>query len=118
MPTLQETFDIVASHLLRQGRRSVDSEGRCLYRGPNGLKCGAGCLIPDELYDPDIEGRGVKCSEVEAVLDGHDLEVCRIGQLIHDTMPPKEWPDALAMYADRLGLTFTPPQPKAGHVQA
>lgn len=28
----------------------------CLYRGPNGMKCAAGHLIPDEKYKPKIEG--------------------------------------------------------------
>jgi hypothetical protein len=52
--TLQETFDKVCVHLLTQLQKSVflDSNGSmaCAYRGPNGLKCAVGCLIPDELY--------------------------------------------------------------------
>lgn len=28
----------------------------CLYRGPNGMKCAAGHLIPDEKYKPKMEG--------------------------------------------------------------
>lgn len=36
--------------MLEQGKRSTNSEG-CMYRGPNGLKCAIGHLIPDNLYD-------------------------------------------------------------------
>lgn len=28
----------------------------CLYRGPHGMKCAAGHLIPDENYRPGMEG--------------------------------------------------------------
>lgn len=53
----QEIFEMVAKHLFQQKERSMD--GKCLYRGPNGKKCAIGILIPDEKYDPDMEG---KCS--------------------------------------------------------
>ena len=36
--------------------KSIENEGVCAYRSPNGRKCAAGQLIPDELYDPKIEG--------------------------------------------------------------
>jgi hypothetical protein len=60
--TEQEVFDIVARHLLTQGRRAAvdlgynDGQLNCLYRTPEGLKCAAGCLIPDEAYDESMEG--------------------------------------------------------------
>lgn len=31
----------------------------CVYRGDNGQKCAVGCLIPDEIYDTNMEGHGV-----------------------------------------------------------
>lgn len=58
MMTPQEIFDTVANHLRKQGRPAM-SEGNCVYRGPDGTKCAIGCLIPDELYEEDMEGRGV-----------------------------------------------------------
>lgn len=55
----QEIFDKVAPHLFTQGCRSSDNAadffGTCLYRGPNGMSCAVGVLIPDELYDPEME---------------------------------------------------------------
>ena len=56
--TLQEVFDIVSKHLLKQNERSGFSDDSCSYRGPNGLKCAAGILIPDEEYTFDsFEGK-------------------------------------------------------------
>ena len=55
----QEIFDKVAPHLFTQGCRSsadaADFFASCLYRGPNGMSCAVGVLIPDELYDPEME---------------------------------------------------------------
>lgn len=63
--TPQEIFDTVATHLFTQGVMAVntslipDSDGtaKCAYRGDNGVKCAAGCLIPDELYKPEMENK-------------------------------------------------------------
>ena len=57
----QEIFDTVATHLLKQGRRAVnpDIPHMCHYRGANGTACAVGVLIPDEVYDPMMEGRTV-----------------------------------------------------------
>jgi hypothetical protein len=56
--TKQELFDYVASFLLKQGKRSFTGGG-CMYRGDNGLMCAAGCVIPDEFYDPVMEGNDI-----------------------------------------------------------
>ena len=56
--TNQEVFDKVATHLLTQNRKSINEEetgNACKYRGPNGLKCAAGILIPDDVYDSCME---------------------------------------------------------------
>jgi hypothetical protein len=59
--TRQELFDAVCAHLAQQGRRSWgvserfdDAEG-CLYRGPDGLRCAVGALMPDAVYRPQWE---------------------------------------------------------------
>lgn len=53
----QEIFDTVFTKLYEQGKQSVDPElpHTCMYRGPDGMKCAAGFLIPDELYRPEME---------------------------------------------------------------
>lgn len=55
----QEAYDIVVAHLFTQGRRAYDEDNGCLYRGPNGAKCAVGVLIPDEQYNPAMEGCSV-----------------------------------------------------------
>ena len=50
----QEIFDTVVTHLLTQGVRSANGD-ICLYRGPNGTSCAVGCLIPDEMYEPEMD---------------------------------------------------------------
>lgn len=65
--TAQEIFDTVINHLLQQGGPALnynyDDEALddpvCRYRSNNGLKCAVGCLIPDDQYDPLMEGMGV-----------------------------------------------------------
>lgn len=40
--------------------RSVNSEGKCSYRGSKGKKCAVGMFIPDDLYTPDMEQEPLK----------------------------------------------------------
>lgn len=57
---LQSILDKVVSNLRRQGRVSVnDWDYSCMYRGPNGLKCAAGWLLPDCRYSPKHEKTSV-----------------------------------------------------------
>lgn len=64
MRNMQEDFDTVITHLVNQGKRSIDSvRDMCLYRSEDGLKCAIGCLIPDDRYNPSIEDRLVTNSE-------------------------------------------------------
>lgn len=70
----QEIFDKVFAHLLKQGCRAMEGQS-CRYRarpspGSDGqvLSCAIGALIPDELYNPAIEGRGSAAPAVLAAL--------------------------------------------------
>ena len=84
----QEFFDKTLAHLKQQGVRSA-GVARCLYRGPNGTSCAIGFHIPDELYKPEMEGKGVVNLPVhhpelrplfKGVSDGLMVEL----QLLHD----------------------------------
>ncbi len=57
--TKQEMFDTVATHLFSQGKQALYGDGTCAYRGDEGTKCAIGCLIPDDVYTEDMEGRGI-----------------------------------------------------------
>ncbi len=57
----QEIFDTVLQKIREQGKPSIYCGG-CAYRGPDGLKCAAGHLIPDEDYTKEFEeGTVGKC---------------------------------------------------------
>ena len=59
MNTMQQEFDAVVTHLFKQGRPARYSIHEGAYRGPNGTSCAVGCRIPDEMYDPEMEGDNV-----------------------------------------------------------
>ena len=53
--TPEYILDTVEKELIKQGGPSANEAGMCLYRSPEGRKCGVGVLIPDELYTPDFD---------------------------------------------------------------
>lgn len=46
--------------------KSIDENGNCVYRGPDGKKCAVGLFIPDEFYDPMLE------NSAPGILDGEN----------------------------------------------
>ena len=64
--TPQEIVDTVIPLMVEQGCPSVDEEGNCEYRGPNGVKCAAGFFLTDReakdpaavYYHPDFKEQG------------------------------------------------------------
>lgn len=99
----QEVFDHVATHLIQQTSRS-ESEDGCRYRGPDGLKCAAGCLISDEEYSEDFEEKGwislVANSKVPAV---HKDLIYKL-QDLHDWDAPNLWKQKLVLLAQDFKL--------------
>lgn len=50
----------VAKHLITQGKPAWNPKQEyCAYRAPDGTRCAIGAMIPDALYDPEIEGLGM-----------------------------------------------------------
>lgn len=118
MNTSQQFFQIVASHLLTQGKRSTDGTGFCAYRGDNGLKCALGAVIPDTLYMPKMERKRLRevCTyfpEITALIPDYDLAV--LMQDIHDTNEPKNWKFELASLGKekQLDISFLEQFPDA-----
>jgi hypothetical protein len=52
--TNQKVFEFVVEKLISQGRKSVKGY-QCMYRIGN-LRCAIGHIIPDELYNIEMEG--------------------------------------------------------------
>jgi hypothetical protein len=138
--TPQEIFDTVARHLFTQGERAgivldddPDDIGRgfsCRYRAPGGATCAVGRLLPDDAYDPGMEGNTVDmiCDAYADLLpawmfDHHGL-LDRL-QRVHDTKDHwisderMRWELSLAAEAYELddsilpGLSFNRPEQEA-----
>jgi hypothetical protein len=111
--TEQQVFDQVAKHMLAQGVRSkkADSEHNvCLYRGPAGLKCAAGCLIADDEYTPEMDNNHKGTSWDGLVSRGEvpraHRDLIQDMQSIHDRQEPEDWKAVLKDYAANRGLAF------------
>ncbi len=72
--THQEAYDTICEGLAKQKRRSADFNGYCKYRGPNGLKCAVGVLIPDDKYSVSMEGSDG--SPLEEVMILAEIPLC------------------------------------------
>lgn len=127
--TMQETFDVVARHLLAQGQRScreIDGRRLCAYRGAGGRKCAVGALIPDGLYDPEMDAEvggtalgpsawslverwpGLRPHLGLSPADGPNdrpVRLLRKLQDMHDDYDVARWPRQLALVADLFGLS-------------
>ncbi len=127
---LQEVFDKVAQHLLKQCKQSSNryhldagDEPTCLYRGPDGLKCAVGCLIDDKAYHQGLEGSSVLALDVREALSASGIPVSHgltyeaeqdptvqllsALQSIHDNRSPKDWHSQLWRVAKEFRLTWS-----------
>jgi hypothetical protein len=101
--TTQGLFDTVTRHLFAQGRPALQNDPHmrrsangCMYRGPNGTKCAAGVLIPDDLYDDDMENRPASTFMILQAIGisaGSDEQIGLLGELqrVHDTELVREF---------------------------
>lgn len=118
MLTNQEIFDRVYKHLMSQGKRAYDASGGCAYRGTHGTRCAVGCLIPDAVYTPDIEGAGIPGAKDKTIRGKALSNVLKASGLpptawdlladlqeVHDDRPPEHWAEALTEVAHRYALT-------------
>lgn len=108
MSIKQELFDRISKHLLKQNAKSIDIGG-CLYRGPNGLKCAVGAIIPDKKYSQTIEGSNVHDTEVVDCLPtryqgDNSIEFLYKLQKLHDCAPVDLWKQRLEEIAKDEGL--------------
>lgn len=109
--TNQDLLDTVSEHLLTQMERSaieVGNELHCRYRGPNGLKCAIGCLIPDEKYKPELETIIASNSAIlsAAGLTFEQSALVEELQNIHDGIPVTHWKEHLIVLANKHGLEW------------
>ena len=101
--TNQEVFDIVSAHLLKQNAKSIE-DGVCKYKGPNGMMCAVGVLIPDDKYDPIFEGKSVDRIQHKLGFEHNSLALLRDLQFIHDYVEVDEWSFNLEICRRRYNL--------------
>ena len=118
MRTAQQLFDTVATHLRMQAGVCADVEGLCRYRGiDDDTKCAVGALIPNEVYRPDMEKKGVSALISSGLLPAGlseefstNIELLNRLQGIHDSYPIDRWEEQLARAAREHQLQYTPPE--------
>lgn len=114
---LQETFDTVVNHLRSQnGKSRILTTDReiCLYRSPEGLKCAAGCLIPDEYYVPEMERNGwgdvVLCFDLpDHLKDSDSVDLVSLLQFVHDHVCVSFWEFKFKEIAKSRELVYKEP---------
>lgn len=103
--TEQEVFDQVATHLITQGKKSLNtSETSCMYKGIENTKCAAGCLIAENEYRTSMEGgywNGLV--DKKAVPKEHQFLIGGL-QIIHDGLTPDNWKTNLIKFAKERNL--------------
>lgn len=112
---LQEVFDTVATHLIKQGERSA-SYTECLYKDGLGRSCAIGCLIKDKYYSRDLEGKkAIQGQVVNALAKSLNTTPENIWdnsgsllalQSIHDDSMPEEWNKKLKDFAMNRSLAL------------
>ena len=101
--TAQQVFDSVAAHMLAQGKRAISEDLR-MYRTPDGHKCGAGCLIGDDEYDPAFENKRWGNLVAEGLVPDAHVGLIASLQKVHDQRDALEWRTRLRDVAERHGL--------------
>jgi hypothetical protein len=85
-----EVIDYVTDHLLKQNTESMYNNV-CMYRHPDGLMCAAGCLIPNDMYDPSMEAILWEMLVNEFGMPTNHLLLIEELQYIHDYFNPNHW---------------------------
>jgi len=73
IPTMKQVFDFIVAKILAQGRPSQKNYS-CVYRGENNLRCAAGWVLPDEDYDPSINGAAISSDFFQYTVTAHWLK--------------------------------------------
>lgn len=104
--TNQEFFNKVWERA-KDPRESMLND-KCMYRGPNGLRCFVGECIPDEEYDPAIEGSTVQDlhlnNTIPPALKDVDVDLMVECQTVHDGYMPEFWRKELTLIAKKHKL--------------
>lgn len=113
--TTQQVFDQIVNHLRKQGKPSMDKHGNgCLYHGPNGLKCAAGCLIADDEYSPEMDNNPADDTTWQYLIDtgvvpSHFSKLIIHMQHLHDLKHHEDWESEFEKAAQTFDLEYKKP---------
>jgi len=103
--TAQEVYSQVRNHLLTQKIKSMSEERKgCVYHGPDGLKCAAGCLLSAEEYRPTMEGKVWAYLVDRKMVPGAHQGLISGLQVIHDLRDSASWEHCLNKLAADFNL--------------
>lgn len=103
--TEQEVFDYIAKHLLKQNKKSKTGDG-CAYWGHRGLKCAAGCLIPDDFsLSPRTNNIVWESFTDDNNITKAHTKLIRYLQIVHDDSEPFDWKNNLRQVATQFRLS-------------
>ena len=102
--TAQEVYSQVRKHLLTQKMKSIEEGKGCVYRGPDGLMCAAGCLISDEEYREDMERQPWSFLVSRGLAPKEHKELIGKLQRIHDVAVEADWEHCLNKLAADFNL--------------
>lgn len=91
----QDIFDYVIAHLINQKTKSLLMEGGrtysvvCAYRGGDNTSCAVGCLLSDDEYISDMEGKTADTINLPERLIPHEIFLTKL-QNFHDCV---SWPN-------------------------
>lgn len=114
---LQNIFNHVVTFQRKQGIKAVNAIGGiCRYKTTLGLKCAAGCTIPEEDYSPEFEGASIKVGNYTCAVGNYfnshyspdEVEfICKL-QKVHDHAEISRWERDWENLADLYHLTMPP----------
>jgi len=94
--TVEEFYAATREYFTRPGATLAKEKGYCRYRHKDGAKCAVGCHIPDELYTPEFEHKGLDGlinvaketgNPLAEVFSGEDvLTFLKSAQILHDNI--------------------------------
>ena len=88
---------------------------RYVFTAPDGKRCAAGCLIPDDRYQPSFKYTVVggtegthnnRANAVTLLMEeiGHDINLVKALQSVHDDAEVAQWEGRLEQIAEDFGL--------------
>lgn len=102
--TAQEVYSQVRKHLLTQKMKSIEEGKGCVYRGPDGLMCAAGCLISEDEYLEEMERQPWSFLVNKVLVPKEHSRLIAALQRIHDQEEATYWEYSLNQLAADFNL--------------